>query len=191
MDSTSIDRVSRALAGSTSRRQTLRLLGGGLAGGLALAVGGKAATAQAANPLVGIPITGTLPGGGTFRGTFDVTRFAVQNGRLVAVGQLSGTLRDAAGDVIGTVTDVVARLPVALQEGRTCRILFLVLGPLDLNLLGLRVQLNRVRLRITAEQGPGNLLGNLLCAIAGLLDNPNAPLDTLALLLNRVLRALG
>jgi hypothetical protein len=25
---------------------------------------------------------------------------------------------------------------------------------------------------ITAEQGPGNLLGNLLCAVAGLLDPP-------------------
>ena len=46
----------------------------------------------------------------------------------------------------------------------------LVLGPLDLNLLGLRIQLSRVVLNITAEPGPGNLLGNLLCAITGLLD---------------------
>jgi hypothetical protein len=41
---------------------------------------------------------------------------------------------------------------------------------LDLNILGLRVQLNQVVLDITAIPGPGNLLGNLLCAIAGLLD---------------------
>jgi hypothetical protein len=27
-----------------------------------------------------------------------------------------------------------------------------------------------VHLVITAERGPGNLLGNLLCAVAGLLD---------------------
>jgi len=52
----------------------------------------------------------------------------------------------------------------------TCPILHLELGPLDLNLLGLRVQLNQVVLDITAIPGPGNLLGNLLCAIAGLLD---------------------
>ena len=51
-----------------------------------------------------------------------------------------------------------------------CPILHLELGPLDLNLLGLRVQLNQVVLDITAIPGPGNLLGNLLCAIAGLLD---------------------
>ena len=55
-------------------------------------------------------------------------------------------------------------------EPAVCPILHLELGPLDLNLLGLRVQLNQVVLDITAIPGPGNLLGNLLCAIAGLLD---------------------
>lgn len=51
-----------------------------------------------------------------------------------------------------------------------CPILHLELGPLDLNLLGLRVQLNQVVLDVTAVPGAGNLLGNLLCAVAGLLD---------------------
>jgi hypothetical protein len=37
-------------------------------------------------------------------------------------------------------------------------------------LLGLRVQLNQVVLDVDAIPGPGNLLGNLLCAVAGLLD---------------------
>jgi hypothetical protein len=55
-------------------------------------------------------------------------------------------------------------------QPEVCPILHLELGPLDLNLLGLRVQLNQVVLDITAIPGPGNLLGNLLCAIAGLLD---------------------
>ena len=55
-------------------------------------------------------------------------------------------------------------------EPAVCPILHLTLGPLDLNLLGLRVQLNQVVLDVTAIPGPGNLLGNLLCAIAGLLD---------------------
>lgn len=55
-------------------------------------------------------------------------------------------------------------------EPTPCPILHLELGPLDLNLLGLRVQLNQVVLDITAVPGPGNLLGNLLCAVAGLLD---------------------
>ncbi|MEU4393228.1 hypothetical protein [Kribbella sp. NPDC023855] len=55
-------------------------------------------------------------------------------------------------------------------EPTPCPILHLELGPLDLNLLGLHVHLNEVVLDITAIPGPGNLLGNLLCAIAGLLD---------------------
>ena len=46
----------------------------------------------------------------------------------------------------------------------SCQILDLRLGPLDLNLLGLVVHLDMVHLNITAEPGPGNLLGNLLCA---------------------------
>jgi hypothetical protein len=47
-------------------------------------------------------------------------------------------------------------------------VLDLVLGPLDLNLLGLVAHLDRVHLNITAVPGAGNLPGNLLCAIAGL-----------------------
>jgi hypothetical protein len=69
-----------------------------------------------------------------------------------------------------------------------------VLGPLNLDLLGLVVTLDTVHLNITAQQGPGNLLGNLLCAVAGLLDGP-APLSGLlngiTALLNQILGALG
>jgi hypothetical protein len=56
------------------------------------------------------------------------------------------------------------------EEPDSCPILDLQLGPLDLNLLGLRVQLNQVDLDISAEPGPGALLGNLLCAVVSLLD---------------------
>jgi hypothetical protein len=47
-----------------------------------------------------------------------------------------------------------------------CTVLDLVLGPLDLNLLGLMVHLDRVQLRITADP-KGGLLGSLLCGLAG------------------------
>ena len=47
----------------------------------------------------------------------------------------------------------------------------------------------QVHLNITAEQGPGNLLGNLLCAVAGLLDNGGA-LTSITSLLNQILQAL-
>jgi hypothetical protein len=59
----------------------------------------------------------------------------------------------------------------------------------DLDLLGLVVHLDVVHLNITAEQGPGNLLGNLLCAVAGLLDT-NAPANQIANLLNQILAIL-
>jgi hypothetical protein len=51
-------------------------------------------------------------------------------------------------------------------------------------------------LDITAEQGPGNLLGNLLCAVAGLLDPPTGGgglgglLNGIIALLNQILGQL-
>ena len=57
-----------------------------------------------------------------------------------------------------------------MTQPTTCPILHLDLGPLNLNLLGLTVHLDEVVLNVDAVPGPGNLLGNLLCAIAGLLD---------------------
>ena len=69
-----------------------------------------------------------------------------------------------------------------------------VLGPLDLDLLGLQVHLDTVHLNITARSGPGELVGNLLCAIANLL-NGGLPLNTvlgqIAALLNQLLAILG
>ena len=69
-----------------------------------------------------------------------------------------------------------------------------MLGPLDLNLLGLKVHLDTVHLNITAQGGPGNLVGNLLCAVAGLLDGGtglNGILNQLTGILNRLLAVLG
>jgi hypothetical protein len=133
-------------------------------------------------------LTALLPGGGTFEGTLSLVRFVVQDGALVAVGRLSDTLTDAAGNVIGTVRNLRVNLPVGVQQA-TCDILVLELGPMDLNLLGLNVFLDTVYLEITAEQGPGNLLGNLLCAVAGLLDS-GGPLSQVANLLNQILGIL-
>jgi len=67
----------------------------------------------------------------------------------------------------------------------TCQILTLTLGPLHLDLLRLVVDLNQVNLTITAQSGPGNLLGNLLCAVAHLLDGTQ--LTGLTNLLNQLL----
>ena len=61
-------------------------------------------------------------------------------------------------------------MTTAPTEVQARPILHLDLGPLDLDLLGLRVQLDPVVLNIDAIPGQGNLLGNLLTAVAALLD---------------------
>ncbi|MEW2359631.1 hypothetical protein [Spirillospora sp. NPDC029432] len=127
------------------------------------------AAPAAAGPLGTPAVTGTTADGGTFAGTLTPSRFVLNDGRMVLEGVFDGTLRDAGGATIGTVTGEPASLPVALQ--RECPILDLTLGPLDLDLLGLQVHLDRVVLDITAVSGPGKLLGNLLCALVGLLDS--------------------
>ncbi len=139
------------------------------------------------NPFQGIPVAGTIVNGGTLSGTLNVTSFTAQGGVMYAVGTLTGTLTDAAGNVIGTLTNQALQLPLSSASG-TCQILNLTLGPLDLNLLGLQVHLNQVVLNITAQSGPGNLLGNLLCAVAGLLDANNV--NGIVRLLNQILAAL-
>jgi hypothetical protein len=65
--------------------------------------------------------------------------------------------------------------PGLAQAGEVCLILDLVLGPLDLNLLGLMIHLDRVHLRITADP-EGGILGSLLCSLAGGPPPPPAPL---------------
>jgi hypothetical protein len=55
---------------------------------------------------------------------------------------------------------------LAQAPAQVCEILDLVLGPLNLNLLGLMIRLDRVHLRITADPN-GGILGSLLCSLAG------------------------
>ena len=153
---------------------------------------GPMVSVQAAPPVpaLSVPVTGSFTdaqgGTGTFVGDLAINRFAVQNGELVAIGTLTGTLTDSLGIVLGSITQAVT-LPVTAQA--TCEILDLELGPLDLDLLGLMVHLDRINLEITAQEG-GGLLGDLLCSIADLLNN-NSSLNALARLLNNILRILG
>lgn len=114
--------------------------------------------------------------------------FTNQGGQLLANGTLTGTVTDLAGNVT-TLTTQAVQVPVAAANG-TCTILDLTLGPINLNLLGLVVPTNTIHLQITAQQGPGNLLGNPLCAVANLLNPGAAPLGSLAGLLNRTLAIL-
>jgi hypothetical protein len=139
-----------------------------------------AAPASAATQL---PVVGSVTGGGSFTGTFNLTKFVTSGGAVNAVGTLTGTLTNAAGQVTTILQNVT--LPVSNITG-TCDILHLDIGPISLNLLGLQVDLSRIVLDITAQSGAGNLLGNLLCSVANLLNDPNS----LTKLLNQILALL-
>lgn len=162
------------------------------------------ATAAAAPGSLSSKVNGTFNQNGTVRGTFDPARFIYKKGVVYAVGELHATMRRGDGSLVGRA-DRQITIPVrtaaasetagttaAQQPDRTCEILHLVLGPLDLNLLGLEIHLNRVVLDIVATTGAGNLLGNLLCAVAGLLDGTATVTDLLRLanILNRILSLL-
>lgn len=161
----------------------------------------------AAHGALTVPIGGNFTdvsgGTGTFTGQFALVEFASDNSQLVAKGFVSGILTDSHGKVLGSVFRDVS-IPVAASNdaastgGRTaslsvvatatCPILHLDLGPLSLNLLGLVVNLNEVVLDISAQSGPGNLLGNLLCAVTNLLNGTST--NALANLLNQIVQAV-
>ena len=153
---------------------------------------GAASTAGAQAPTQDltkkIAVTGTAKNGKKFRGTYTINRFISRGDRVLAVGKLTGRLKNRRVSRSGV------RIPVtgfADQGGAqsaqlVCRVLTLTLGPLDLNVLGLRVQLNQVNLRITAIPG-GGLLGDLLCGLSNLLNPAGLLGNDLAAVLNSLL----
>src|SRR3954469_23069657 len=81
----------------------------------------SAQQAAPAAPALTIPVAGT-GGGGTFNGTLTLQRFATQNGQLMAVGLVSGTLTTANGAVTSVLQTVSG--PAAVADA-TCNILHL------------------------------------------------------------------
>jgi hypothetical protein len=158
-------------------------------GGAATQRGPSGPAAERAALLTNIPVSGALEGGGTFTGTLTATKIIVDQAtrQLTMTGVLNGTAIKGTGEVVDVVNQTVSA-PLSINRPGTsatssfmqpvarvsCGILDLVLGPLHLDLLGLVVDLNQVVLDITAVTGAGNLLGNLLCALTGLLDIPGA-----------------
>src|SRR3954453_18718964 len=183
-----------------------------------LVSGTGVANAQSAARLTQVvPLSGTVTkGGSAFKGkqgngTYTIQPFVQSGGKLYSVGTFTGKVANkkltkenlrlpatvannpAAGSS-SAAHSAQAPLPLPpLPAGNACSILSLNLGPINLNLLGLVVRTNEIQLRIDAVQGPGNLLGNLLCGITGIL-NPtggggllSTPLAQLAAILNAIL----
>jgi hypothetical protein len=164
--------------------------------------------ARALPSVISSQVYGRFGSAGTVRGYFVPIRSFVRTGHTVVQGDLATTLRRGNGALVGhsvrhnitmVINDPGARRPSAATSTdaapraamrASCNVLHLVLGPLDLNLLGLKVHLNKVILDITAQSGSGALLGNLLCAVVHLLDGTSPTLTdllNLSSLLNRIL----
>ncbi|MBB2990273.1 hypothetical protein FHR72_001741 [Mycolicibacterium iranicum] len=175
-------RITRLLALTVS--VTLIALFGGLTAGTAGAQPrpgvGKQNTVQ---------VQGTGANGVKFNGQFTAQTAKEGDSATGAVvsGQLTGKLINP-GQGPTTAQDVAQAVDMPVESLQaTCQVLNLVLGPLDLNLLGLNVHLDQVVLDITADPA-GGLLGQLLCSLAGGIGGPLAPIINL---LNQILAALG
>ena len=147
-------------------------------------------------------VKGKTSNGDAVSGSFTPIKVIERDGTMYVKGFLRGVIADAGPN---TRFSGVQNIPIkkingtSLTDARAassvaaCDVLNLVLGPLDLDLLGLQISLNRVVLDIVAVAGAGNLLGNLLCAVVGLLDGgPLAGLlGQLQTLLNQILGLLN
>ena len=162
---------------------------------LLLGAAGSAAAQTTPQLTQTVPISGVVKKTGkTFHGTFAIQRFAKKGDGLVAVGRLTTRLKHRrVSRVVSLPADVTNQGASTSQITPTpnaCQILKLDLGPIDLNLLGLRVRTNEINVLVEGVNGAGNLLGNLLCGITGILDPSalaNTPLGQLAQILNALL----
>jgi len=167
----------------------------------------SAATKQK-KPLSNMAVSGVLADGGTFKGKVSITKFGYDEATgLWVSGKLIGTATTADGAVHKDISQSFSQVHATLTSGASaassngasafavtqqgsCSILDLDIGAIHLDLLGLVVDLAPIHLDITAISGAGNLLGNLLCAVAGLLD-PNGFLTDLIGTLTQLLALLN
>lgn len=143
-----------------------------------------------------VPVSGAVTNAAgqqqAFTGALSNLRVIRSGGALQLTGLLTGTGLPAAGVPFSAPLSLAggqgAAVPAA--AGGSCQVLQLDIGAIHLDLLGLVVDLAPVHLNITAVPGAGNLLGNLVCAVTGLLDR-GGPLTGQLALLNQILSGLG
>lgn len=135
-----------------------------------------------------------IPGSGALLGNLLCGIANLLNGGLSQTAVLGGLTPDELATLDSGLTQLLNQavfVPLSSSEAlqaATCNVLSLAIGPLDLNLLGLRVELDDcdngpVTVDITADPA-GGLLGNLLCSLANLLNGSAAQTAVLALLRN-------
>jgi hypothetical protein len=150
------------------------LLGG--AGTAAAAPSSQRLTKQVS---LGAKVVGSKSGRSLRNPTFSIDRFVARHGELYAVGKLSTRVRGRkvsrklylpASFSTGAQTAQVVPPSQIPPTAGACPVLYLDLSPITINLLGVLVRTSRIEVRIEAIPGPGNLLGNLLCGLLGILN---------------------
>lgn len=156
-----------------------------------------AASAQDAPAIAQVPVSATEHGR-SFDGTFTLTQFVARGHQLLAEGELAGTFTNPSGHTQEISRTVHLPVTVVTQEASagairaqaSCEVLFLQIGPIELRLLGLNLNIDQITIDLTAVPA-GGLLGQLLCALAGGVDLDLGDLLNLAALLNALLGLLG
>jgi hypothetical protein len=172
-------------------------------------------------PLYKTHVSGVSKNGKKFSGTYGIQRFVVAtvNGKrgVYSVGTLTGTFTGrhiSRGNVMlpakltAPSTQGASASRSSTRAATNCPVLHLVLGPINLNLLGLVVTVGGgtipsgtpatqpITINIDAQQG-GGLLGNLLCGVtnalsgSGILSQLSGELSSLSSTLNGLISLLG
>jgi hypothetical protein len=148
--------------------------------------------------LTNIPVSET-----NFTGWFSITHLAYdEHARRVlfsgTVTRASDGRTDTFSDVPGTlIRAATARasdatvMPAQAGTQGPCNVLTLAIQPLSLDVMGLTLTLSIIRLDLDAVTGPGRSLGNLLCAVAGLLDSGAESVRAIQQRLERINRMLA
>jgi hypothetical protein len=114
---------------------------------------------------VNLQITGNKRGGVLGSLFCKLANAQVKKTRAAAARKLTAHVRRGG---LRPIRFTVPLKPVRAAQATatpTCEVLTLVLGPLNLDLLGLVVDLNKVNLNITATRGQGKL-GDIFCELA-------------------------
>lgn len=122
----------------------------------------------------GVAIAGNwdnVGGDGVGRYNPEVGSFKLRNSPSAGAADISFTYGDPnLQPVVGTFAVAAPALIAPSEPGTPTEVLALTLPPLDLNLLGLQVQTNEIRITVSAQGGDGKLLGNLLNVVTNLIN---------------------
>ena len=121
------------------------------------------------DPFTGMAAAGSSPDGAEFLGTMEIQDFIHRDGRLVALGTLSGQVTRTDGRLsvpVATLDEAAVEVRVSSVVA-TCDRLGLAFGPLPLDLHAPMVQVAPIRIDEADPSTDGAMSRERLCALAG------------------------